>query len=104
MDSLRSPLTPDVRQLPPAPLPSFASFNVTRKSKSRIGVIVGSGCLGLAVGPLLLFVLLQSVLGMFPGNNGLGLGLWFMVATPVSAVALALGVAFDARRNRLPRP
>ncbi len=77
---------------------------MSRPTPSHAGLIVGSGCLGLAVGPLLLFVLLQSLLGMFHGNNGLGLGLWFAFATPVAAVVLVIGVVRDARRNRLPKP
>ena len=75
-----------------------------RSSRSHAGLLVGIACLALAVGPLLVFVLLQSLLGMFPGSSGLGLGLWCAVATPVAAIVLAIGAIRDSRRNRSQNP
>jgi uncharacterized membrane protein YkgB len=67
--------------------------------RSIPGVLTGVGCLALAVGPLLLFGVLQSLFGLFAGSNGLGLGLWFFFTTPVAAIILIVGAVMDSRRH-----
>ena len=69
--------------------------------RSNAGLYVGLGCVGLALGPLVLFALLQWAFGLFPGNNGLGLGLWAFVSGPVAVLVLVLCVLRDDRTQRV---
>jgi hypothetical protein len=63
----------------------------------RPGLWGGLVCVGFSVGPLVVFGALQRLGYVDPGNNGLGLGLWFTISAPFALVALGLGVAYDAK-------
>ena len=78
-----------------------------QRSRSNAGLYLGFGCLGVALGPLIVFVLLQWSFGLFAGNNGLGLGLWAFLSSPVVVLVLVLGALRDDRKQRsiaTPRP
>ncbi len=75
-------------------------MGATQSPFAHTGLVVGSGCLVLSIGPLLVFGLLQGAFGAFHGNNGLGLGLWFAVSAPVAVLALVVGLVVDCRRRR----
>ena len=81
-------------------LPEFIPMRPSNARLAHAGLFVGSGCLLLSVGPLLVFVLLQTAFGAFRGNNGLGLGLWFAAATPFAVLAVFIGIVVDGRRKR----
>ena len=69
-------------------------------TRSNAGLYLGLGCIGVAVGPIAVFALLQWAFGFFPGNNGLGLGLWLVASGPVALIVLVLGVFRDDRTQR----
>ena len=64
--------------------------------ESHTGLFIGLGCLALSVGPLVLFGVLQMV-GFFPGNNGLGLGLWMTFTAPFAFLIFIVGAIHSAR-------
>lgn len=74
------------------------------RSSHRRGLFAGLGCLAISIAPLLVFGVLQDVLGLFPANNGLGFGLWFAFTMPFAVIVLLLGLWrdlwIDARRER----
>jgi hypothetical protein len=68
--------------------------------RSNAGLYLGLGCLGVAVGPIAVFAFRQWAFGLFPGDNGLGLGLWLVASGPFALVVLILGVFRDDRTQR----
>jgi hypothetical protein len=69
----------------------------------HVGLFVGFGCLATSLCPILAFIVLQSLFGYFPGNNGLGLGLWLGITAVPAVIVLAAGALFDERRLKRSR-